>query len=311
MSLIVSLFSKHANIINLKQRTNMTWFILSLSSAFFSASLSAWLKKHFSDLSHFELAICPLFFSIPPLLIIYLLIPKPEFQIEYWYSLLKLLPFQIVGFFCQMIAIHISPLSLTMPFLAFTPAFVMITGAFFLNESLNTWGIMGIVSIIAGAYILHINPKDRRMLTTISSMFTNIGSMIMLLAAFCYGFAAVFGKKAILCSSPLYMGMHFFILFNGLMTIVFICCGKIRIKQLLQRYPQGIIAGLAMFGEILSHCLGVSIAKVAYFVSVKRMNIIISIVYAGLLFKEENLIVRSVGATFMVIGAFVILIFGN
>jgi len=289
----------------------MIWFLLSLSSAFFSASLSAWLKKYFSDLSHFELAICPLFYSILPLFIAYLLIPKPEFQIEYWYSLAQLLPFQTVGFFCQMIAIHISPLSLTMPFLAFTPAFVTITGAIFLNETLNIWGICGIMAIVAGAYIIHIDLKDRRMFTTISSMFKNIGSLIMLMAAFCYGFAAVFGKKAILYSSPLYMGMHFFLLFNGVMTIIFIFSGKIRINILLQRYPQGMIAGLAMFGDIFSHCLGVSIAKVAYFVSVKRMNIIISIVYAGLLFNEKNLLVRSFGATFMVLGAIVILIFGS
>ena len=289
----------------------MTWFILSLSTAFFSASLSAWLKKHFSDLSHFELAACPLFFSILPLFITYLVIPKPEFQIEYWYSLAQLLPFQTVGFFCQMIAIHISPLSLTMPFLAFTPAFVTITGAVFLNETLNAWGIFGILAIVAGAYVLHIDLKDRRMLTTISSMFKNVGSLVMLMAAFCYGFGAVFGKKAILYSSPMYMGMHFFILFNGLMTILLICCGKIRIDILLKRYPHGLIAGFTMFGEILCHCLGVSIAKVAYFVSVKRLNILISIVYAGLFFQEENLIVRGIGATFMVMGAIIILVFGN
>jgi drug/metabolite transporter (DMT)-like permease len=210
-----------------------------------------------------------------------------------------------------MIAIHISPLSLTMPFLAFTPAFVMITGAVFLNESLNLWGIAGIMAIVVGAYVLHIDMKDRRIFTTISSMFKNFGSMIMLIAAFCYGFGAVFGKKAILFSSPVYMGMHFFILFNGLMTIILICSGNIRINLLLKRYPLGIIAGFAMYGEILSHCLGVSIAKVAYFVSVKRMNIIISIVYAGLFFKEENLFVRGIGAVFMVMGAMVILLFGN
>jgi len=289
----------------------MTWFILSLSSAFFSASLSAWLKKNFSDLTHFEMAACPLLFSIPPLFITYLFIPKPEFQMEYWYSLAQLLPFQTVGFFCQMIAIHISPLSLTMPFLAFTPAFVTVTGAIFLNETLNIWGFFGIMAIVAGAYILHIDMKDRRILTTISSMFTNVGSLVMLMAAFCYGFAAVFGKKAIIYSTPLYMGMHFFILFNGLITIILICCGKIRIHILMQRYPQGFIAGLAMFGDIMSHCLGVSIAKVAYFVSVKRLNILISIVYAGLFFQEDNLIVRSIGATFMLIGAIVILVFAS
>jgi len=289
----------------------MTWFILSLTTAFFSASLSAWLKKHFSDLSHFELAACPLFFSLLPLSITYIFIPNPEFQIEYWYSLAQLLPFQIVGFFCQMIAIHIAPLSLTMPFLAFTPAFVTITGAVFLKESLNAWGIAGIMAIVVGAYVLHIDLKDRRILTTISSMFKNFGSLIMLIAAFCYGFGAVFGKKAILYSSPIYMGVHFFTLFNGLMIVLLICSGKIRIHMLLKRYPQGMIAGFAMFGEILSHCLGVSIAKVAYFVSVKRINILFSIVYAGLIFKEENLLVRGIGAIFMVMGAVVILLFGN
>jgi len=289
----------------------MTWFILSLSSAFFSASLSAWLKKHFSDLSHFEMAICPLFYSMPLLLIAYCCISPPDFQIEYWYSLFQLLPFQTVGFFCQMIAIRVSPLSLTMPFLAFTPAFVVITGAVFLNESINVYGIIGIMAIVCGAYILHIDPKDRRILIPFYSMFNHMGALLMFVAAFCYGFAAVFGKKAILYSSPLYMGMHFFLFFNGLMTIILICSGKIRIQVLLKRFPHGLIAGAAMFGDIVSHCLGVSIAKVAYFVSLKRLNILISIAYGGIFFKETNLFVRATGAAFMMIGATIILIFAN
>jgi len=289
----------------------MEWFLCALLSAFFSASLSAWLKKYFSDLKPLELAVCPLFYSLLPLLITYYWVEKPEVHPDYWYTLIQMLPFQAVGFFSQMIAIHLSPLSLTMPFLAFTPAFVIVTGAIFLNESLNLWGLAGIASIVCGAYILHIDLKDRRFFTPFAGMFRHPGSIIMLLAAFCYGFAAVLGKKAILYSSPIYMGMHFFIFFNGLMTIVMICSGKIRIHLLLQRYFRGMIAGMFMFCEVFFHCWGVSIAKVAYLVSLKRLNILIGIVYGGLLFHEENIVVRLVGTSFMLAGAVVILIFGN
>ncbi|MBF0451891.1 MAG: EamA family transporter [Candidatus Magnetomorum sp.] len=289
----------------------MLWVLLSLSSAFFSASMSAWLKKFFSDLSHYELVFCPLFYSMPLLVITYFFIPSPKLHPNFWYWLALLLPFQTVGFFCQMIAIHISPLSLTMPFLAFTPVFVVVTGAVFLHESLNVWGIAGILSIVVGAYVLHIDKKDKRLLAPIFVMFKNWGSILMFCAAFAYSFAAVFGKQAILYSSPTYFGMLFFIIFNGLTIIVLIFSGKIRLGIICKRYPKGLIAGCAMYGDIIAHSLGVSFAKVAYFVSLKRLNILISIFYASIFFQEKNLAIRSIGAIFMFAGAIVIVLFGS
>ena len=289
----------------------MLWVLLSLLSAFFSASLSAWLKKYFSDLSHLELAVCPLFYSIPLLFITYLIIPFPEIHPDFWKTILILLPFQVAGFLCQMAAIHISPLSLTMPFLAFTPAFVVITGSIFLNESINSWGIVGILSIVFGAYVLHIDTQKKSLFAPIAKMFKNIGSILMFFAAFAYSFAAVLGKQGIIYSSPLFFSMLFFLLFNGLVIIVLILLRKVRIICICKRYRQGIIAGVLMYSEILSHTLGVSIAKVAYLVSIKRLNILISILYAKIFFQETNLTIRTIGAIFMFLGSIIIVILGK
>jgi drug/metabolite transporter (DMT)-like permease len=289
----------------------MLWVILSVLSAFFSASMSAWLKKFFSDLSHYELAFCPLFYSMPFLCFTYYWVPTPALHPDLLYWIILLLPFQAIGFFCQMRAIHIAPLSLTMPFLAFTPAFVVITGAVFLNESLNMWGIIGILFIVIGSYVLHINKNDKRLLSPIIGMFRNSGSVLMFFAALAYSFAAVFGKQGILYSSPLYFGMLFFIIFNGLIIMALIVFRKVRVQIICQRYALGLVAGFALFGDILAHSIGVYIAKVAYLVSLKRLNILISIAYAALFFNEKNLMIRAIGAVFMLTGSIIIVLLGQ
>jgi uncharacterized membrane protein len=53
-------------------------------------------------------------------------------------------------------AIRVSPLSLTLPYLAFTPAFMIFSGYVFLNEMPNLWGIAGIVLTCAGGlFFIH------------------------------------------------------------------------------------------------------------------------------------------------------------
>jgi uncharacterized membrane protein len=53
---------------------------------------------------------------------------------------------------------------------------------------------------------------------------------------------------------------------------------------------------------VVSHMVAMSLAKVAYMISVKRISLIISVIYGYLLFKEENIKERLFGATLMFIG---------
>jgi glucose uptake protein GlcU len=51
-----------------------------------------------------------------------------------------------------------------------------------------------------------------------------------------------------------------------------------------------------------THMLAMNLTKVAYMISVKRLSLIIGIMYGYFLFREENIKERLLGAVFMLIG---------
>jgi uncharacterized membrane protein len=53
---------------------------------------------------------------------------------------------------------------------------------------------------------------------------------------------------------------------------------------------------------IASHMIAMSLAKVAYMISVKRISLIIGGVYGYILFNEKNIRERLLGAVLMFIG---------
>jgi len=53
---------------------------------------------------------------------------------------------------------------------------------------------------------------------------------------------------------------------------------------------------------VISHMVAISLAKVAYVISVKRMSLIIGVLYGYLFFKEKNIRERLFGAMLMFIG---------
>jgi uncharacterized membrane protein len=87
---------------------------------------------------------------------------------------------------------------------------------------------------------------------------------------------------------------------------------KISLLSLLTRHSsQGFAVGALFFLQIMAGNLAMSFTKVAYMISVKRMSILFSVLYGGILFSEEQLLKRLLGAAIMVSGAVLISIWGK
>ena len=106
-------------------------------------------------------------------------------------------------------AIKVSPLSLTIPFLSFTPVFMILTGFLVLGEVPNKWGVFGIGFVVAGSYALHSAEVTHGYLAPFRAIFKEPGSWLMLIVSLLYSVLAVLGKKAIQHSSPVFFGFFF------------------------------------------------------------------------------------------------------
>ena len=209
-----------------------------------------------------------------------------------------------------MAAIKASPLSLTLPYLAFTPVFMIFTGLVFLGEAPNVYGAGGIGFICAGSYILNIEPGKWSVWGPFKVFLKEPGSWMMFIVAFIYSFAAVIGKMAILHSSPVFFSVFFFAVFNPVMVLFLRLAGKIELRKFSRRPLRGALTGGLLFCHALLHGYAVSMTKAAYMISVKRLSVLFGVIYGGLLFREENIKLRFCGALFMVLGAVLIMLKG-
>jgi len=288
----------------------MLWVLLSLLSALASASQDAWTKKFFSHLNTYEMLIYPLLYSLPFFIVMLGFVPVPELDRIFFWCWGISLPLNAISSLLYIRAIKLSPLSLTLPYMAFTPVFMIGTGMIVLGESPSAWGVGGILTTCLGGYVLNVDPRRRSLLAPFKALAREPGSWTMLIVAFLYSLAAVVGKKGILHSSPLFFTMSFFVALNLIVTCGLVASGKARWAT-FKKYPlQGGLVGLLMFLHALFHTYAIVMVKAVYMIAVKRTSILWGVAYGYLLFKEERIVIRFGGALCMVVGALIIMFKG-
>ena len=289
----------------------MLWLILSLLTALAVASQDAWVKKHFSHLTAYDMLAFPFLFSLPLFAVTLPFVPVPPLDATFYRYFFISLPLNFFPFFIYMRAIRVSPLSLTLPYLAFTPAFMILTGYLFLEEMPNLWGLAGIVVTCIGGYVLNLEPGRHSLLAPIKAVFKESGSWLMLIVALIFSFSAAIGKKCILHSSPLFFTVTFFAVLSLVSVLALLLLGKIRLRTFRDDWVKGMVAGLLLFVHALAHGFAISMIKASYMISVKRLSALIGIFYGRLFFKEKYTAVRLVGAGLMVAGAVLITLWGR
>jgi drug/metabolite transporter (DMT)-like permease len=263
-------------------------------------------KKYFSDLTAFEMGLIRLAYAFPFLATGFLFIPRPDLDAVFWTCFAAGLPLEVTALLCYMRAIKVSPLSLTVPFLAFTPAFVILTGYLFLGEVLTPRGILGIGLVAAGSYVLNLSDARKQWLAPILAVFREQGSWLMLLTSFIFSFTATLGKVAILHSSPPFFGVTYFLSVLGLLLLISPFVPGVRAGNLFLRPRHGLVVGLATATVVFSHTYAISLVEAAYMLSIKRTSLLFGVVLGGLVFRETRIRERLLGALIMLTGVFLI-----
>ncbi len=285
----------------------MYWLPIALCTALLAATSDAFTKAYLRPFGAANMALgrvmAPVLFLSP----ILLGISWPRLDATFWYTLMALLPLETVALILYMEALKVSPLSLTVPFLAFTPAFMIITGAIILGEHLKTTGILGILLIVIGSYCLHMEGAKMGLAAPFKAIFQEKGSVLMLLVAFIYSITSVLGKLAIKHSNPLFFACFYFIIHGLFATGIITLFLKLNPLTILTKSPKGVLlVGLSQSAMVITHMWAISLAPAAYMIAVKRLSVLFGVLIGCIFFKEEGLAFRSLGAAIMVAGVFLI-----
>lgn len=280
------------------------WIVFSLICAFSLATSDALTKKALKDKNEYLIAWFRLFFSLPFLILIWFFISAPALDKEFYKAFFIALPIEIITVVLYIKALKLSPLSLTLPFLSFTPLFLIFVSYFIIGEKVSVWGGIGILLIVSGSYLLNIKEAKNGILNPFRMILKEKGSVLMLLVALLYSFTSSLGKIAIEHSSPLFFAVTYFTTLTIVFAPLALYKGRNEIKEFMhnRHYKHVVIPGLLYGLMAATHMLAMSLTKVAYMISVKRLSLLIGIIYGFYLFKEEKLSERLSGAILMFIG---------
>ncbi|NMB77834.1 MAG: EamA family transporter [Methanomicrobiales archaeon] len=228
-------------------------------------------------------------------------------------------------------ALSSSDISLSIPMLSFTPLFLVGTAALLLGEYPSAVGILGILIIVTGSYVLNTSAEHERITDPFRAMISHPAVMGMLFVAFLYAIAINFDKMVVL-NSDSYFGSGIVILVLGIAFGILAALARAGLlppsfcpqhqpnpgtpKSVLQepvpvRYllGAGILTGCLLVVEAVTINTAYLLQIVPYVIAIKRMSIILVVAYGTIIFREKEVVRRLSGAGLMVLGAILILAF--
>jgi len=230
--------------------------------------------------------------------------------IQFWHVMILLVPFDIIAFFLYIKALEVSPLSVTVPFLSFTPLITLLFSLAILEEQPSMLGLFGILLVTAGAYIINFGALKKGFWGPIKAIRNERGSLYMIIVAVIFGLTTTLYKKAILLSNPL-LTVAVVVTLDALLGCIYVYFFR---KKEMQKHSESIQWPLyifMVFFTILSSVgfiFGIALTKVAYVISIKRLSLLFGVIFGKLLFGEDHISERLAGALLMFLGVVLIIL---
>ncbi len=286
------------------------WLFFGLAAAIGDAGSDAVTKRHLTHLSPYAMGLARLLFALPFLALVGLGLSRPALDPVFWWTVAAMVPLELTAMLMYMRALKVCHLSLCIPFLAFTPVFMILTGQVILGEGLNRWGLLGVVAIAGGSYILSMGSEWTGIWAPFKALARERGPGLMLGVALIYSFTAAMFKKAVLHSDPAFFGVFYPILLSGVMLGGYPLIRNPRGLTLRSIWGWGLLLGFFVALSILTVARGLTLAPAAYMISVKRLSLLFSVLLGGMWLQERPFLPRLLGVTLMCGGVIVIALKG-
>lgn len=294
----------------------MVWYLSAILAGFFVALSDALNKKYLSFLGYPYMIIARTLGSLPFLFPIFLILTYyyrgfDYFNLPFFSNVSLLLFLEIIATILYMKGIKVSPLSLTLPFLSFTPIFIIFTGYFFLGEKISQEGILGIILVVTGSYFINLPSIKEGILAPIKAVKKEKGSFLLFQVAFIYSITSVLGKKGILFSNPLWFAGFYFSILGIITTLVVKILYKIKLWEFIKFYYKPILlVGLTQAFMCYFHMISLSHVETAYMIALKRTSILFAVILGYFILRESYILVRLFAALLMFLGILVITFLG-
>jgi len=288
----------------------MGYFLAFLTAIFQSINTS--ITKHsIKKVDVFVLALVMRLIGLLTVLPLLLINPIPNLNYKFWLAAILIGLLSTLSDIFRIKAIQLSPISLVAPITAFSPVFLLITTPFILGEFPSLIGLLGIILVILGSYLIHFESFSHHLLKPFKTIFKQAGVKFMLLTTFIWSLESNVHKIGIKNSSVAFWTVTQFAVISFTLIIYLLLTKKtIRVTK-----PRKIAAPLVLIGLIaglgqIAQMQSLSMILAVYAITIKRLSILLTIVLGWLFFKETNIKKKLVSASIMIIGVIIISISG-
>jgi len=282
----------------------MLWFLLSLISAFLTATYSILIKKNVKKIDEYILAGFTLLLGSLMLFFVSLTQNIPKINFIPIISIISTALLNSIAIIFYFKALKFEDISLTIPFISLTPLFLLFTSYIMLKETPSIQGVAGISLLVLGAYSINFKKKEK-IFRPFCEIIRNKGILLMMGAAFIWSISANLYKLAIITSDIIFaITLIYFI-----MGIILLCVSILKRKdiKLIKEFEKNkykfLLLSILLILSDIAIAISFTYQIVPYVISIKRMSILFSVIYGAIVFREKVFIHRFISALLMVMGS--------
>ena len=280
----------------------MTWLILGIFTAFFEALKDVFGKQNLKKSDEYVVAWSLSFFSVIFLIPWVIHTGIPALNSQFWVALLIGGSINAVTALLYIKAIKVSDLSLTVPLVALTPLFMLLTSPLIVGEYPSFFDYIGILLIVIGSYLLNIKDKSQGYLAPFKALLNEPGPKLMLIVAFLWSITSNFDKIGVQNSSPIFWLFSIFGTISILLLPVLLYNTPNPSRKILKQLPM--LAAMGFFNAIgvLCQMQALTLTLVVQVIAIKRTSVLMGVLFGHFIFKEKDIQQRLLGAGIMILG---------
>lgn len=285
----------------------MLWLVLALSAALCESLKNLFAKKGIERVHPLVAAWGASAFALPFLLLmLWMQGAMPKIGNRFWLALVIGGGLNVVAILQLMRAILVADLSLTIPFLTLTPLFLLLTSPLIVGEMPTAVGLIGIVCIVCGSFILQWPEPHQRIWAPLQSLWKNPGPRRAVSVAFLYSVTSNMDKIGVQESTPFFWSAAITLFMFATLGIMMWGCKGVNPGLVSTKMNVLWVIGFFQALTLFFHNSALILATVPSVIAVKRTSVLFAVLWGAIFLHEPRLRERLLGAVFMILGAILI-----
>ena len=203
-------------------------------------------------------------------------------------------------------AIQVSPISLCMPYISFTPVFLILTGYIILGELPAFQKLIGVVLIFIGSIVMHRQLFASGWWEPVKAVWRERGCLYMLLVGLINSVTNPIDKKLVGMTDAFTQACAFGVGMVIFFTVLAVA-RRADMRKVIRAAPfwamlAGTLEAVALLFQLSSHYY----IDVVITISIKRAGIILTVLLGWLIFKERDIGDKLIAASVMLTGVLII-----